>query len=300
MDLAQLRIFVCVVQERSFSRAAEKLLRTQPAISIAMRRLEEEVGEQLIDRAGRTLNVTEAGAVLLTYAQRMLHLHDEALAEVGQLRGLYKGKIMIGANESTSLYFLPRLLLEFRERNAMIRIEVSRSLSERIPAEVIDRNLDFGFLSFDPKHPSLESEVVCRDRLVLVASPRHRFAGERVRIADLGGEHFIAHNVRTPTRARIFDLFERNNTPLNISMEIATLETIKEFVTRDTGVAILPRLAVEGDLAAGNLIVVDVEDLALERTIRVVFRREDVLSHAARSFLALVREHSESVRDSAR
>jgi DNA-binding transcriptional LysR family regulator len=293
MDLAQLRIFVCVVQERSFSRAAEKLLRTQPAISIAMRRLEEEVGEQLIDRAGRTLGVTEAGSVLLTYAQRMLHLHDEALSEVGQLRGLYKGKISIGANESTSLYFLPRLLLEFRERNSTIRIEVSRSLSERIPSEVIDRNLDFGFLSFDPKHSALESEIVCRDRLVLVVSPRHPLAEkEHVRIPDLAREHFIAHNVRTPTRARIFDLFERHGTPLNISMEIATLETIKEFVMRDAGVAILPRLAVEAELARGHLVSIDVEDLTLERTIRVVFRREDVLSHAARFFLELVRKRS--------
>lgn len=296
MDLAQLRIFVCVVQERSFSRAAEKLLRTQPAISIAMRRLEEEVGEQLIDRAGRTLNVTEAGGVLLTYAQRMLRLHDEALVEVGQLRGLYKGKLAIGANESTSLYYLPRLLLDFRERNATIRIEVSRSLSERIPSEVLDRNLDFGFLSFDPKHPSLESEVVCIDRLVLVASPQHHLArAERVQITDLGREHFIAHNVRTPTRARIFDLFERHATPLNISMEIATLETIKEFIMRNTGVAILPRLAVEGDVASGSLAQIEVEGLDLERTIRVVFRREDVLSHAAKAFLALIRERSANI-----
>jgi len=296
MDLAQLRIFVCVVQERSFSRAAEKLLRTQPAISIAMRRLEEEVGEQLIDRAGRTLNVTEAGAVLLTYAQRMLRLHDEALGEVGQLRGLYKGKLAIGANESTSLYYIPRLLLEFRERNPTIRIEVSRSLSERIPAEVIDRNLDFGFLSFDPKHPALESEVVCIDRLVLVTSPRHHLAtAEHIQVSDLGKEHFIAHNVRTPTRARIFDLFERHATPLNISMEIATLETIKEFITRDAGVAILPRLAIEADIAAGTLTEVHVQGLDLERTIRVVFRREDVLSHAARAFLALVRERAANI-----
>jgi DNA-binding transcriptional LysR family regulator len=293
MDLAQLRIFVCVVQERSFSRAAVKLLRTQPAISIAIRRLEEEVGEQLIDRAGRTLAVTEAGSVILAYAQQMLHLHDEALAEVGQLRGLYRGKLRIGANESTSLYFLPPLLLEFRERNPTIRIEVSRSLSERIPGEVLDRNLDFGFLSFDPKHPALESKVVFRDRLVLVASPGHRFAsGGTVRIPDLASEHFIAHNVRTPTRARIFDLFERHATPLNISMEIATLETIKEFVVRDSGLAILPRMALDAEVSTGALVVVEVEDLALERTIRVVFRREEVLSHAARSFLALVRDRS--------
>jgi DNA-binding transcriptional LysR family regulator len=127
----------------------------------------------------------------------------------------------------------------------------------------------------------------------LVASPRHRFAdGRQVRVSDLGGEHFIAHNVRTPTRTRILELFERHNTPLNISVEIATLETIKEFVMRETGVAILPRLAVEAEVSNGSLVTIDVDGLDLERTIRVVFRREDVLSHAARSFLELVRERS--------
>jgi DNA-binding transcriptional LysR family regulator len=223
----------------------------------------------------------------------MLNLHDEALTEIGQLRGLFKGRLTIGANESTSLYYLPRLLLEFRERNPAIRIEVSRSLSERIPPEVLDRNLDFGFLSFDPKNPALESEVVCRDRLVLVASADHRLAGAgRIAIPQLAGEHFIAHNVRTPTRARIFDLFERHNTPLNISMEIATLDTIKEFVARRAGVAILPHLAVQSEIEAGTLVAVDVEGLNIERAIRVIFRREDVLSHAARAFLELVRRNA--------
>jgi len=155
LDLSQLEIFLTIAQEKSFSRAAEKMLRTQPAISIAVKRLEEELGESLFDRS-KAGTLTEAGKILLSYAQRMINLRDEARGAVSELRGMYRGRLSIGANESTSLYLLPPLLLKYREHHPQIKIEVFRNISERIPSEVLERNLDFGFLSFDPMHPALE------------------------------------------------------------------------------------------------------------------------------------------------
>jgi DNA-binding transcriptional LysR family regulator len=291
MDLSQLEIFTRIAEEKSFSRAAEKMLRTQPAISIALKRLEEELGETLFDRSNRSGTLTEAGVILLSYAQRMLNMREEALRAIGELRAMHRGRLTIGANESTSLYLLPRLLLDYRKQHPQIKIEVYRNISERIPSEVLERNLDFGFLSFDPMHPALESLPVYRDELVFVTSPRHRLAGrKRVSVADLGEEQFIAHNVKTPSRNRIFELFAEHQTPLNISIELATLETIKDFVRRDAGVAILPRLSVTDDLRAGNLTEVAVEGMRIEKILRVVFRREQTLSHAARAFLELVKQ----------
>ena len=291
MDLSQLEIFTRIAEEKSFSRAAEKMLRTQPAISIALKRLEEELGETLFDRSNRSGTLTEAGVILLSYAQRMLNMREEALRAIGELRAMHRGRLTIGANESTSLYLLPRLLLDYRKQHPQIKIEVYRNISERIPSEVLERNLDFGFLSFDPMHPALESLPVYRDELVFVTSPRHRLAGrKKVSVADLGEEQFIAHNVKTPSRNRIFELFAEHQTPLNISIELATLETIKDFVRRDAGVAILPRLSVTEDLHAGNLAEVAVEGMRIEKILRVVFRREQTLSHAARAFLELVKQ----------
>jgi DNA-binding transcriptional LysR family regulator len=291
MDLSQLEIFTRIAEEKSFSRAAEKMLRTQPAISIALKRLEEELGETLLDRSNRSGTLTEAGVILLSYAQRMLNLREEALRAIGELRAMHRGRLTIGANESTSLYLLPRLLLDYRKQHPQIKIEVYRNISERIPSEVLERNLDFGFLSFDPMHPALESLPVYRDELVLVTSPQHWLAGrKKVSVADLGGEQFIAHNVKTPSRNRIFELFAEHHTPLNISIELATLETIKDFVRRDAGVAILPRLSVAEDVRAGNLTEVTVEGMRIEKVLRVVFRREQTLSHAARAFLELVKQ----------
>ena len=290
MDLGQLEIFMRIAEEKSFSRAAEKMLRTQPAISIAIKRLEEELGEPLFDRSSKSGTLTEAGKILLSYAQRMLNLRDEAVGAIGELRGMYRGRLSLGANESTSLYLLPPLLLEYRRRHPHIRIEVFRNISERIPAEVLERNLDFGFLSFDPLHPALESLPIYRDELVLIVYPGHRLAGRRqVTVKELGGEQFVAHNVKTPSRTRIFELFAEHRTPLNIAIELATLETIKVFVRRQAGVAILPRLALKDEIASGALVEVPVRGMKIEKSLRLVYRREQTLSHAARSFLEIVK-----------
>ena len=290
MDLAQLEIFLCIAEEKSFSRAAEKMLRTQPALSIAIKRLEEELGESLFDRSNKSGTLTEAGKILLSYAQRMINMRDEAKEAIGELRGMFRGRLTIGANESTSLYLLPKVLMEYRKRHPQIKIEVFRNVSEKIPSEVLERNLDFGFLSYDPMHPSLQSLEVHRDELVLVVPPRHRLANRKqVTVKELGEEQFIAHNVKTPARDRIFDLFAQQRTTLNICIELATLETIKEFVMLNAGIAILPRLAVQGEIKAGKLVEVPVKGMRIEKALRIVYRREHSLSHAARSFLEIVK-----------
>ncbi|MBK7598382.1 MAG: LysR family transcriptional regulator [Acidobacteria bacterium] len=291
MDLSQLEIFLSIAEEKSFSRAAEKMLRTQPALSIAIKKLEEDLGETLFDRSSKSGTLTEAGKILISYAQRMINLRDEAIEAVSELKGMYRGRLTIGANESTSLYMLPKLLMEFRKRHPRIKIEVYRNVSERIPSEVLERNLDFGFLSYDPMHPSLQSMEVHRDELVLVVPAKHRLAGaKQVTVKDLGEEQFVAHNVKTPARTRIFELFAQNRTPLNICIELATLDTIKEFVLLNAGIAILPRLAVQDEIASGKLVEVPVKGMRIEKHLRIVFRREHSLSHAAKSFLEILKE----------
>ncbi len=291
MEFGQLEIFLCVADEKSFSRAAEKMLRTQPALSIAIKRLEEELGEPLFDRSSRSGNLTEAGKILYSYAQRMINLRQEAGEAVGELRGMFRGRLKIGANESTSHYMLPQLLLEYRQRHPHIRIEVHRSVSERIPHEVLERNLDFGFLSYDPLHASLQSIEVSRDLLTLVVPPGHPLAGRpRVTVRELGEYQFVAHHARTPARDRIFELFRQHRTPLNICVDLATLETIKDFVIRGVGIAILPRLTVADEIDSGKLIEVPVTGMKIEKTLRLVYRRESGLSHAARSFLDLIHD----------
>src|SRR5271165_1695130 len=150
MELYPLHVFLTVATERSFSRAAEKLLRTQPAVSLALQRLEQELGEKLIDRSGKDLILTDAGRTVLEYARRFESLQLELDNSLAELRDKSAGRLIIGANESCILYLLDHIE-RFRKRYPRIKVQVRRSLSSRIPAELVDGELELGLLTYDPE-----------------------------------------------------------------------------------------------------------------------------------------------------
>lgn len=290
MDFAQLETFLVIAREKSFTRAAERLYRTQPAISLALKRLEDDLGETLVDRSSKGGVLTSAGETLLPLAQRMLDLAQEIRDTFGDLKGLHTGRLSIGANESMSVYLLPQLLLAYRGAHPDIRLQAFRFASERIPEEVLERRLDVGFLSFEPLHPELQSEVIVQDQMVLVVPPGHALARKRsVPIQALAQETFVAHYAMTPARRAVVDAFAAHEVPLRITMELATLATIQDFVAAGAGLAILPRLTVRDAVREGRLMEVAVPQLKVDKTIRMVHRREETLSPAAKAFLALVR-----------
>lgn len=290
MELMQLEMFVAMVEEGNFRKAADRVLRTQPALTMAIRKLEQELGAPLFDRSNRNAYVlTDSGEVLYEHAKRLLNLRDEGLAALEQLHTFRSGRIRIGANESTSLYLLPQLILEFREQFPKIKIEVSRQLSARLPNELRQRNLDFAILSFLPDDSDLEATPIMRDELTFVVSPQHRLAGqERVHIRDLGAESFIGHNVRSPAREKVIETFRRFQTPLNITIEITTIETIKRFVAMNLGVAFVPLMCVREECERGDLVIVPIEGFRHERTLWAVRRRTDAHSHASQAFMRVI------------
>src|SRR2546423_10106088 len=176
MELTQLEFFLMVVEEGSFSKAAVRVYRTQPAVSIAIRRLDEEIGSPLFDRSQKTPTLTDAGELVYDYARRILALRDQAQDVVSELRSLERGRVRIGANESTSLYLLPHIILQYREQHPNVKVEIYRQVSERLPREVLDRNVDFALLAFEPDDSDLASFPVLRDELVLITHPEHPLA----------------------------------------------------------------------------------------------------------------------------
>ena len=290
MDLSQLETFLAVAEERSFSRAAVRMHRTQPAISQVIRKLEEETGEVLLDRVAREGALTAAGETLRAYALRMLALRREAESALRELRSLERGQLVLAANEYTCLYLLPVLDL-FRRQHPGVDVSVQRSLASRIPEGLSLRNFEMGMVSFRADAERFRSIAVYSDMLMLVVYPEHRLAGEqRVSIGELGEEGFVAHNVASPLRRQVIEAFERHRTPLNIRVELPTMEAIKRFVAMGDGIALLPRLTVERELETGELVAVSVDELRLRRVLRLLHRRDANLSHAAMAFLRVVRE----------
>jgi DNA-binding transcriptional LysR family regulator len=295
MEMAQLEFFLRVVEEKSFSKAADRVFRTQPAVSIAIRRLEEEVGAPLLDRSQKSPALTEAGEIVYEYAQRIIGLRDKARLAVAELRELQKGRVRIGANESTSLYLLPDLILEFRAQHPLVKVEIQRQPSERLPREALDRRVDFALMAYEPNDRDLESFPVHTDELALIMPVNHRLAGRKsVKIEDLGAEHFLAHNITSASRNKVVETFAAHNTPLNITLELATIETIKRFVRRDLGLAIVPRMCVAEELERGLLATVPVKDLSYTRTLWATHRKGVTFSHAAAAFLKLLRNYAQT------
>src|SRR6266704_920485 len=178
MDLTALRIFLAVAEERSFSRAAAKVHRTQPAVSQAVKRLEGELGEQLFDRSSKSGTLTDAGRVLQNYGQRLVRLAEEAESAMRELRDLRRGRVLIGANEAAIHTLLP-LMARFRQRYPDIAADVRRVPARQIAVEVQQGSLDFGALTFHPPEPGLVEIPIGADELVLLLPPSHALAKRR-------------------------------------------------------------------------------------------------------------------------
>lgn len=290
MDINQLEVLVTVAKERSFSRAAEVLDRTQPAVSQAIRRLEHEIGEQLFDRSSKDGTLTFAGEVLLDYARQMLNLRNTAQNALTELRELHSGKVTISANEHTVFALLP-VIREFRKRHPLIKIEVRRGVASRIPKEITAREVELGVISFKPTDESVKSVPMFADELTLVVSPGHRLASKQsVSVTDLGGEIFIAHNAVSPYRQRVIETFEKHKTPLNILVELPSLEAIKKLVETGVGIALVPKLSASQEIADGKLAGLSVKEMRLVRKLNIVYRKNSALSHAAQAFIDIAKE----------
>ncbi|HLH44711.1 MAG TPA: LysR family transcriptional regulator [Bryobacteraceae bacterium] len=288
MELYSLKVFLTVASEKSFSRAAEKLLRTQPAVSLSIQRLEQALGEKLIDRSAKELLLTDAGRIVLDYAKRFESLQGDLENALAELRDKSAGRLIIGANESSTLYLLDHIE-KYRRKYPRIRVQVRRSLSSKIPAELIDGGLELGILTYDPEDERLVSRVIYTDHLAFIVSPQHALAWrDEVSIAELGSETFIAHNVVSPYRAMVIREFQRHKAPLHMDLEMPTVEAIRKMVERNEGVAFLPRMCVEEELRRGMVREIKVKELEVERKIRLVYPARRALSHATEAFLELV------------
>jgi DNA-binding transcriptional LysR family regulator len=288
VELNELRVFLTVASERSFSRAAVKLHRTQPAVSQAVRRLETSVGERLFDRATKDASLTDAGRLLRDYAERLLQLSAEAEAAVRDLRDLRRGRVLIGANEASVHGVLP-LVARYREAHPLVHVDVRRVRAREIGAEVAQGTLDFGVLTFEPVEAGLGTIVLGDDMLVMLVHPSHPLAGAgEVTLAECARHAVVAHNDPSHVRDHVLRIFEQNRIPANILVSLPSLEGIKRAVALKMGVALLPRRCAESEISRGELVALAVPEIDLQRQVRLVYRTEGERSHAAAAFLGML------------
>src|SRR5918999_300618 len=288
MELSELRVFLRVASERSFSRAAMKLHRTQPAVSQSIRRIEDALGERLFDRSTKDATLTEAGTLLRDYAERLLRLEEEAEAAVRDLKDLRRGRVLVGADEASGHAVLPPIGV-FREAHPLVHVDVRRRPARTIGAEVAQGDLDFGVLTFQPAEEGLKSVVLGQDELVMLVHPSNPLAKRReATLAECARQTVIAHNDPSHVRERVLQLFDQHHIPANILISLPSLEGIKRAVAMELGVALLPRRCAEAEIDRGELVALQIPEIRLRRQVRLVYRKNGERSHASAAFLTQV------------
>ncbi len=289
MELDELKVFLAVADSRSFTKAAAITYRTQSAVSQAIRRLEEDLGERLFDRSVKDGQLTEAGVVLAEHARQVLALIDEAVGAVRDLRDLKRGRVRVGSNEA-SMHVLVPIVGRLHNDHPRVLVDVQRMSSRQIATALVDGSLDFGVLTFDPKQSDLKFVSLGRDELVVLVPPGHRLAKRRTASErDLAGQPIVAHSDPSPARSRVLRYFEGRQESLDIRLSMSSLDAIKHAVESGLGVAILPRRCAAAEIAAGRLVALELPHLAMRRELRLAYSGRRDLSRAAAAFLAAVK-----------
>ena len=287
MDFEQLRTFLEVSRLRSFSRAAEKLSVTQPAVSAQIRSLETEVGARLFDRDGGKVTFTAAGRVFEPFAEHVLQCHTHIGVTISELHRSPRGEISISANEATSLYVLPAVFAAFKKQYTRVALKIVRADRARILEDVLNREVDFGVVSLPVKDARLTIERIHKDEVVLVTGSTHPLAGrDTVTVAEVL-EHPLVMTKSGRQRDQLDDFFRAENANPKVAMEVESSELLKRLIGAGLGMGFLPRAVVAAEVAGGTLRAAKVEGLKVSRELALVFLREKTLSRAAHAFLEI-------------
>jgi LysR family transcriptional regulator, low CO2-responsive transcriptional regulator len=285
MDFDQLETFLEVARLSSFSRAAERRFRTQPAISSQIRALEEEVGAKLLDRSGGKVSVTAAGKLFQKWAEDSLVSRKSLLTAIAEAEHVPRGEIVVGANEGTCLHILPEVFADFKKQYPTVSVNIKRADYARILESVIDNSVDFGVVSLPMTDNRLTAVPIHRDELAIIAPPQHPLAkSPSAALADVTMYPLLLPKAGH-TRDALEDLFRERKLKPHYSMELDSSELLKRFVAADVGVGFIARSNAEEDVRAGALSVIAISDAQIKRDLALVFRKDKALSRAALAFI---------------
>jgi LysR family transcriptional regulator, low CO2-responsive transcriptional regulator len=285
MDFDQIETFLEVARLSSFSRAAERRFRTQPAISSQIRALEEEVGAKLLDRSGGKVAMTAAGKVFQKYAEDSLEQRRIMLVALAEMHRVPRGEIVVSANEGTCLHILPEVFAEFKRQYPNVAVNVKRLEHGKILEAIIDNSCDFGIVSLPVPDKRLTIVPIHREELIVITPPCHPLAKRaKATVAEVIEYPLLLPKVGR-TRDALEALFHERRLKPIVSMELDSSELLKRFVAADVGIGFIPRSHVAEDLQAKALAALTLADASIQRDLALVFRKDKALSRAALAFI---------------
>lgn len=285
MDFDQLETFLEVARLSSFSRAAERRFRTQPAISAQIRALEDEVGARLLDRSGGKVAITASGKIFQKYAEETLEQRRVVLIALAEMQRVPRGEIVVAANEGTCLHILPEVFAEFKRQYPNVGVGVKRLEHVKTLEAIVENSCDFGVVALPVNDKRLTVVAIHRDELVVIAPPDHPLARRnKATIAEVAEYPLLLPKVGR-TRDALEALFQERGLKPTVSMELDSSELLKRFVAAAVGVGFIARSNVSEDLQAKALVAVGLADANIQRDLALVFRKDKALSRAALAFI---------------
>jgi DNA-binding transcriptional LysR family regulator len=285
MDFDQLETFLEVARLSSFSRAAEKRFRTQPAISSQIRSLEEEVGAKLLDRSGGKVSLTAPGKIFQRYAEEALDARKATFVAIAEAERVPRGEIIVGANEGTCLHILPEVFAEFKRQYPDVAVNIKRADYAKVLESVIDNSVDFGVVSLPVTDNRLTVVLIHRDELVVIAPPHHPLAKMKSVVVTEVAKYPLVVPKAGHTRDLLDNLFHEHRLKPRYAMELDSSELLKRFVAADVGVGFIARSNVIEDVRADVLAALPLADAQIRRDLALVFRKDKALSRAALAFI---------------
>jgi DNA-binding transcriptional LysR family regulator len=293
MDFDQLITFMEVAKLGNFSRAGQKVFRSQSAVSAQIRQLEQEYGEKLLDRAGKSVRLTPAGEVLFEYATRMLTLRNESLRAVADQNTTPRGILAIGANEATCLYVLPDVFAEYSRLYPEVQITIYRNFSRKILERVEEGALDVGVVTLPVKSPSLKVQLIYRDRLMLMVSAKSPLARcSSVSVSQVAEQPLIIPKTGF-TRQMLDKLLRPYQAQLRVPMELPSVGMIKSFVAAGLGVSFISASFARPEVRSGEVKLIELKDVELWRELGLIFRSDRTLPRSATAFVELIQRRTQ-------
>ena len=291
MNIDQLKAFHKVARTGSFTKAADELFLTQPAVSQQIKSLEASFGISLFDRSNKRVRLSNEGEILLAYTDRLFNLFEEVEILFDQFEGLRKGKITLGSTAVLGTYFLPRIIGRYSKQYPGIDIDLRMGNSQMVHNWVLEGSVDLGFAGKMKSHPRLERIRIHREMLLMVCSKDNLLAQKKsVRVDDLGGTPFIWREKGTQTRSLVKDWFDTHTHKKfpQKSIELQNLEAAKRTVIEGYGVTVTPEIAVRREIHVGLLRPIHLDDFNLWFDYYLLFVKGKIFSKAAGAFLQML------------
>ena len=293
MDVRDLQVFLSVAKHLNFTRAGEEVHLSQPSVSVRMRQLEHDLGSKLFEQLGKKVALTEAGQLLIPYANRVIAAMDDARHAIDELQGLQRGVLRIGASTTPGMYLIPRTIAQFKLRYPKIDVHLAVRDTRQIEAGVVRNDFDFGFVGGHLAGDEVDVLPWITDEIILIVSPAHRLARKRsITAQDLLSEKFIFREQGSATRDVIATHLRKMRVEVPAVMELENPESVKKAVQNGLGIAFISAFAAETDLKAKTLVAVKLRNLEIRRELKIVHRKDKHLSRAAQTFISMAQTTS--------